>query len=301
MPHHLITPQPPDSGAVRGLLTARRGRYRLLQVVPVGRSVLGREIWGVLLGHGPHTVLFAAATHAQEWITALVLLRLCEDMCRALTGDGRLCRVQLRDALRGARLVFVPVVNPDGVEIALHGPEAAGDYAGSVRALGGGTPGLWQANTRGVDLNHNFNAGWLRLQELERKKGITGPAPRQYGGPRPHSEPETRALAALCERGDFSHVVSLHAQGEVIYWSYGDRTPPQARLMAEVMAMASGYALEEPDEIASHGGFKDWFIETTGRPGFTLELGRGVNPLPLSEFYEVYHRVKEALVLASIM
>ncbi len=301
MPHHLVTPQPPDSGAVRSLLTALRGRYRFLHVVPVGRSVLGREIWGVLLGHGPHTVLFAAATHAQEWLTSLVLLRRWEDMCRAPTADARLCRVQLRDALRGVRLVFVPVVNPDGVEIALHGPHTAGEYSKFVDSLGGGTPGVWQANARGVDLNHNFNAGWLQLQELERKKGITGPAPRRYGGPHPHSEPETRALVSLCRRGDVSHVLSLHSQGEVIYWQYGERTPPQARLMAEVMGMASGYALEEPDEIASHGGFKDWFIETTGRPGFTLELGCGVNPLPLSDFYDVYNTVQEALVLTSIM
>ena len=67
------------------------------------------------------------------------------------------------------------------------------------------------------------------------------------------------------------------------------------------MADASGYTATAPTGLASHGGFKDWFIEETGRPGFTLELGRGVNPLPLSDFDAMYEKAREMLLLAAFM
>ncbi len=297
----ITTPQPADAGTVRGLLQALRGRYNFLDAMPIGRSVLGRDIYGMIIGGGRERILYAAAFHGQEWITALVLLRLCEDICAALNRDGRIADMDFRQALTGRSLVFVPLVNPDGVEIALHGSASAGSCAAQVAALGGDEPGCWQANACGVDINHNFNAGWEQLQELERKKGITGPAPRQWGGPAPHSEPETQALVSLCERAHFRHVLALHTQGEEIYWKYGERTPSRSRVMAEVMAASSGYTVAHPEGLASHGGFKDWFIQETGRPGFTLEMGLGESPLPLAQFEELYQKAQEMLLLAALM
>ncbi|MBO5796729.1 MAG: M14 family metallocarboxypeptidase [Clostridia bacterium] len=301
MTNRIVVPQPADSGTVRGLLSALCGRYRFLELQPVGRSVLGRDIYGLLLGGGPDRVLYAAAFHGQEWITTLVLLRLCEEICRALDGDGWLADMDFRRAMAGRCLVFIPQANPDGVDIALRGSVSAGRLAPLVAEKGGDTPGLWQANARGVDLNHNFDAGWAALQELERQNGICGPAPRRFGGEAAESEPETKALTALCRRGDFRHVVALHSQGEEIYWQYGTRTPSYARMMADILAAASGYRVADPEGLASHGGFKDWFIEATGRPGFTIELGRGANPLPLSDFEPLYEKAREMLLLAALM
>ena len=48
----ITIPQVTDSGAVRGMMYALRGRYRFLDTIPIGRSVLGREIFGLLLGGG---------------------------------------------------------------------------------------------------------------------------------------------------------------------------------------------------------------------------------------------------------
>lgn len=100
----------------------------------------------------------------------------------------------------------------------------------------------------------------------------------------PESEPETAALTGLCRQAGFRHVLALHTQGEEIYWRYGDNTPSRSRVMAEIMGATSGYAVADPEGLASHGGFKDWFIQEMGRPGFTLEMGKGENPLPLSDF-----------------
>lgn len=296
-----ITPQPADVRLVRSAIRSLQSSYPFLQVFPAGDSVLGREIPAVMLDKGPDTVVIAAAFHGQEWITSLVALRLCADIAAAWAEGGTLADLDIRRACAGRRVIWLPQVNPDGVEIALHGSAAAGRFAPLVRRLGGDKAGLWQANARGVDINHNFPAGWNVLQQMERAKGIDSPSPRQWGGPCPASEPETTALIHLCRRIRPRHVIALHTQGEEIYWTYGERTPKRARLMAQVMADASGYAVASPEGLASHGGFKDWFIEETGRPGFTIELGKGKNPLPLSDVDPLYAKAQEMLLLATFM
>lgn len=297
----LVIPQPADHGAVCGLIGALCARYRFFCAAPVGRSVLGRSLWGITLGSGRERVLMAAAFHGQEWLTTLVCLRLCEELGAALHAGRELDGWDLSRALAGRCVVFVPQVNPDGVEIALHGARRAGAYRELVRRAGGDCPGLWQANARGVDLNHNYSTGWVQLQQQERENGITGPCARQWGGPTPESEPETQAMTALCRRAGFRHVVALHSQGEEIYWSYGERTPPAAELMAAAMAAVSGYTVSQPTGMAAHGGFKDWFIQETGRPGFTVELGRGVNPLPVEQLDTVYDKARSMLLLTLMM
>lgn len=296
-----ITPLPPDAAYVRSKISALRGKYRFLETMPIGQSACGREIWALLLGHGSHAVCYVAAIHAQEWITALLLLRLCEELCEALSSGGSLAGVSIARGMHGRSLMLVPVANPDGVEIALHGSDTAGAYAPQVRALGGDVPALWQANARGVDLNHNFDAGFAALQALEQKSGIRSPAPRQYGGNAPHSEPEVQTLVSLCERARFSHLLALHTQGEKIYRNYGGCTPPRSEMMARILSDACGYRLAEPEGLAVGGGLKDWFIETYNRPAFTIECGKGENPLPIEDFEPLYARLRETLVLAAVM
>lgn len=291
----------PDTGTVRRMIYALRARYPFLDARPIGSSVLGRELYALTLGHSNQRILYAAAFHAQEWITALLVLRLCEDICATLHSGVRLEDMDLRRALSGRSLFFVPVVNPDGVEIAMHGAKSALVYAEAVRERGGDTPGLWQANACGVDLNRNYDAGWSIAHAEEAGLGVNGPGPRRYGGPTPESEPETQALIRLCRQTPFCHAIALHTQGEEIYWKYGDHTPPKGRIMAEIMAVSSGYTVTKPDPVASHAGFKDWFIQEFHRPGFTFECGKGENPLPLSDFEPLYARLRETLLLAALM
>ena len=59
--------------------------------------------------------------------------------------------------------------------------------------------------------------------------------------------------------------------------------------------------LEDPEGLASLGGFKDWFIGEFNRPGFTVELGKGQNPLPMSDLDDIYCRVEEMLTLVCLM
>lgn len=303
MQGRLVTPQPVDYGVVRGLCAALRGQYPTLRPSMVGRSVLGREIPALVLstGGGDSRVLMAASFHGPEWLTALCALRLCEELCAALRADLPLCGIPVSRALQGRQIWFVPLVNPDGVEIARYGSSAAGAYAATAAANGADIPGGWRGNARGVDINSNFNAGWEEMQALAEKTGKNYPGAGKYPGIAPESEPETRALTDLCRRLSFRHVVALHSQGEEIYWEYGDNTPPQSRMMARVLSTASGYALSQPAPGSAHGGFKDWFIRCYHRPGFTIELGRGKNPLPVSQFEEIYDKAREMLVLSVLL
>ena len=205
----------------------------------------------------------------------------------------------VRRMLDSRGLVIVPALNPDGIEISVSGEPPAVLLCGG--SLNPESLGRWKANARGVDINRNFDSGWdeMRLSALER--GITGPSPEGWTGSFPESEPETRAIVALCEEKRFRHLIAFHSQGEVIYWNYRNYTPPIARLMAGILSMSSGYALGEPARSAGAAGMKDWFMEKYGKPAFTVEVGRGDCPIPLSGFPFLYRRLKEMLMLGIAM
>ena len=74
-------------------------------------------------------------------------------------------------------LIIVPMLNPDGVEIAQHGARGCLHLAKRIYDLCDGHFERWQANARGVDLNHNFDAGWEKLRQMEISYGILKPAP----------------------------------------------------------------------------------------------------------------------------
>lgn len=297
----IVTPQIADSHAVGALCAVLCRAYPFLHHTVIGESVCHRPLHALSIGHGDHAVLFAAAFHAQEWLTSLVALRLCEDLCRQISGEDVPGRFDFTTVCATRTVVILPQMNPDGVDIAIHGSRRGGSHATMLRVHGADIKGVWQANAHGIDLNHNFDAGRDALAAIERRHGIRGPGARQFGGTTAESEPETKAICALCRRVAFHHVAALHSQGEEIYWQYGDRTPSHAHMTARLLASVSGYTPASPNELASHGGFKDWFIEQTGRMGFTFELGRGCNPLPLDRFEAIYQKARDMLLLTSIL
>jgi len=276
-------------------------KYTFIKKNVIGKSCAGREIHALKIGAAEEYSLIAAAFHGSERITSTVLLMFIEELCSAIKNDGYIAGLKANRALKGRGVIFVPMVNPDGCEISLLGAKGCGGYSCKIAKLCNNDFEHWNANLRGVDINHNFNADWVNLRERERSEGIYGPSPTRFGGYKPESEPETLALTELCRKIRIRHVVALHSQGEVIYWNFGNKQPPRSRKMAEIMATASGYALDVPSGIAAGGGFKDWFIECFNKPGFTVELGQGKNPLPPEDTEKIYNRVKEMLTLCTVM
>ena len=244
------------------------------------------NITALKIGSASQYTVLASAFHGSEHITSTVLLMFIEELCEALDKGGYIAGLNARRALKGRGVIFIPCVNPDGCEISIMGKPPENDIANIFKHKTDFKK--WNANARGVDINHNFNADWFALREKERNEGIYGPAPTRFGGYKPESEPETQALINLCEKVEIRHVLALHSQGEVIYWNYGNNQIARSRKMAEIMATSSGYALDIPVGLSYGGGFKDWFIEEFKRPGFTIEIGKGENPLPIEDFSSIY-------------
>ena len=286
---------------MKRIIDAMCCRNPVIESFSIGKSCAGREITALRLPSGGQYVLFTAAFHGSEHITTNILLMFIEEFCDAYAKNRSLCGINVKKALGNRGVIFVPRVNPDGCEISIRGAIGCGREAGRIFKLCQGDFTHYNANLRGVDINHNFNAGWQELHELEKKEGIFGPASTRYGGEKPHSEPETQAVVNLCRENDICHAVALHAQGEVIYWSYNELQDKRTKQMAEIMAATSGYALDVPMGLAVGGGFKDWFIKEFRRPGFTVEVGRGKNPLPINDTFKIYAKLCEMLTITAIM
>lgn len=144
----------------------------------------------------------------------MLLTLFAETLADTAASGGSIAGIRADSVLQHHSLILLPCLNPDGVEIAIHGPTAAGDRSSSVQRMMEEHPGaVWQANVRGVDLNHNFDAGWEVLRELEQRSGVCVPGPTRFGGPCPFSEPETAAVRSLCGCHNFRQLFSFHAQG----------------------------------------------------------------------------------------
>ena len=291
----------PDYKHVSGQIEWLAQHYENLKIFSIGKSVLTREITALCIGNPCGATVFVGATHGLEWLTSSLLLRFCHELLEALKTGGHVSEIDVRRAMQKRSLVIIPCLNPDGVEIALHGKTGAMRLGNEVEHICGGDYSKWQANAHGVDINHNFDAGWSILRQTERENGIDAPAPTRYGGKHPHSEPETQAATTFCMTWQPRTLYSFHSQGEEIYYHYGKHTPQRSRIIANILAASSGYKVATPEGLAAHGGLKDWFIGKLRRPGFTIEIGLGKNPLELSELDKIYQKTNELLMIATLL
>ena len=279
--------------------------YPFLRTEVLTESAYGRNIRTLVIGNGPRKVIYSASHHANEWITTPVLLKFVEEFACALQCGGGIFDVPASELAAGVTIYTVPMVNPDGVDLVLGEiPEDSYPYR-NARRIGENFPDIpfpdgWKANGVGVDLNLQYPAGWLQAREIKFSQGYTQPAPRDYVGRAPLDQRETRALAGYTEYIDPALVLAYHTQGKEIYWQFEDFEVPGARELGEKLAQVSGYALADTPYESAFAGYKDWFIKAFRRPGFTVEAGLGVNPLPLDQFDEIYRDNLGILVTAAL-
>ncbi|QIZ08863.1 LysM peptidoglycan-binding domain-containing protein [Priestia megaterium] len=281
-----------DSGQSYDYIKLMNDIKRLLEVYPfmqipvIGKSVLGKKIPEIVIGTGEKRVHYNGSFHANEWITTSIIMTFLNDYLLALTNHNLIRGLPMFPLYQQSILSIVPMVNPDGVDLVLHGPPEIENWNKRVVDFNKGSTDFtdWKANIRGVDLNDQFPARW----ELEKARNQTEPGPRDFVGEKPLSEPEAMAMAKLIKKRDFVRVLAFHTQGEVIYWGFENHEPPESEDIVKEFSRVSGY--EPIKTIESYAGCKDWFIQDWKRPGFTIELGRGINPLPLSQFDEIYQK-----------
>lgn len=267
--------------------------YPFLEREVVGYSVMGKPIEAIRFGEGERRLHLHAACHANEWITSLLAMTLLEDLACCYADGQPFGWLDPQEVYSWYTLWLVPMVNPDGVELVVDGVTEQHPWRERLLAWNGGSSDFqqWKANIRGVDLNDQYPAFW---EEECARRAVPGPGPRDYPGLAPLSEPEAQAMAAWTEHKDFETVLSLHTQGQEIYWNYRGYEPPHAEALARRLAKASGYEAVKLE--GSDAGYKDWFIYAFGRPGFTIEAGCGVNPLPLTQLVDMYAEIKSLYI-----
>ncbi|PKG25724.1 M14 family metallopeptidase [Niallia nealsonii] len=277
-------------------IEALKAAYPFIKINHIGKSVLNKSIQEIRIGEGSKKVHFNGSFHANEWITTSVLMSYLNEYLLSLTNGTTIKGAKTLPFYQSIDLSIVPMVNPDGVDLVLNGPnesnreEVIGINEGSTDFTG------WKANIRGVDLNNQYPANWEIEKERKKPKA---PAPRDYPGDAPLTEPEAQAMAELAQKEKFQSVLAFHTQGKEFYWGYEGLEPPESKVLANEFARISGY--EAIQYVDSHAGYKDWFIQEFRKPGFTMELGKGINPLPLSQFDEIYRDVLGIFLAALYM
>lgn len=295
------TDVPMTSDLCRRTMAALAARYPAFRLETLTTTAFDRPVQALRIGRGQRRVLYSAAHHANEWITAPVLLKFLEELAEADDAQGTLFGVPTKTILNAATIFAVPMVNPDGVDLVTGAIEAGVPEYEKARQFAENYPVIpfpegWKANLLGVDLNLQYPAGWLKARDIKFSQGYTRPGPRDFVGRAPLNQQEAIALARYTLRVDPALVIALHTQGKAIYWKFQEDFVAGAQELGAEFARLSGYALEDTPYNSSFAGYKDWFIKVWRRPGYNVECGSGQNPLPLSQFEEIYRAVLGILV-----
>jgi hypothetical protein len=247
---------------------------KLTELERIGRSLQGRPILALRLtnerarGDKP-AVLYHATTHAREWVSTEVSMRLIEWFL-----DGYGTDAQATELLDTREIWVIPVVNPDGYQYTFD------------------TERLWRKNLRdndgdgqitgndGVDINRNFDSHWGYDEEGSSSQLNDD----TYRGTAPSSEPETRAVQNFVQSHDFAFSVSYHTYGNLILYPWGWQVNTES-LDDEVFVALAGTD-ENPaipdydpgvaaDLYITNGEYADWAYEKAGVPSYTVELTPG--------------------------
>ncbi len=246
-------------------LAARYGNRMTINVI--GQSLDGRNIYDIIIGNpaAPKKILFQGAIHAREYIVVPLMMQQLEYML-AFYDTGTYNDQPLSSVLNNVAVHYIPMANPDGVTLSQFGESAIRseelrqtiqncytlDIADARTALSYEEYlTRWKSNARGVDLNHNFDAGWDTLNPTLNHNSFT-----DYKGPSPLSEPESQALANLAQQNAFSAVINYHAMGRVLYWdTEGNQKAAESYDMALAASGVTGYQVLASKGV---GGYKDW-------------------------------------------
>lgn len=279
--------------------------YPFCRTEVITNTAFQRPVSTLVIGNGPRKVLFSASHHANEWITSLILLKFAEELAEAIRSGGQIYDRDAREVAEKVTIYMVPMVNPDGVDL-VTGAIREGDIQYALaRRLAENYPAIpfpngWKANLLGVDLNLQYPAGWLMAREIKFAQGFVRPGPRDYVGRAPLNQLESKALAEYTRYIDPALVLAFHSQGREIYWQFMNIQVPGAEELGQKMAQASGYTLADVPYASGYAGYKDWFIQEFRRPGYTIEVGEGENPLPLSQFDEIYRDNLPILIIGAL-
>ena len=280
----------------------------------IGKSVDGREIFACVVGNpnAEKKVLLTGGIHGKEYLSSLVVMKQMEYYL-ANRETGSFNGMQYADLLSTHAFYVLPMINPDGIMLALCGIESMQTpevretvekiYADNLRDGLTSSDDInvylaynWKANANGVDLNRNFAlANWADV-----RTGILAPCYRNYKGPRAASEPETQAVSAYVESlGEIKALLAYHTAGQVVYWDCGmtGGVRQQTLDLAKAVCEHTGYKLIYDKHLDA--SLNDWVTLEKGVPSVTIELANVIYPMPTSELEGAFAQTKELWIVAA--
>lgn len=288
---------PLDHGLMMRYLDIMCQRYSFLSVSYIGESILGKGIPIITLGEGEKTLMYVSAHSAKDWIGSILLLRFINEYCETYKNGGRLFNYSIGYLFSTRRLCIVPMLNPDGVDININGVSDDNILRERLLTMNGGEDfSEWTANARGVALSCNYRAGFAEYKNEAASLGIVSGGARGYCGEMPESEPETSALCRYIRyNSKLCATLELQSFGERIFYRVGDRVPPRARIIGDKLSHMSGYRAQSEREIVAHGGFFGWCVDEFNVPSFSILYGNDKEQNNVSEYFNIYARLREVL------
>ena len=280
----------------------------------IGKSVDGREIFACVVGNpdAEKRILLTGGIHGKEYLSSLVVMTQVEHYL-ANRETGRYNGLSYAELLDTHAFYVLPMINPDGVMLALCGiesmqtPEARAAvekvFADNKRDGLTGADDInvylaynWKANANGVDLNRNFAlSNWEEVNT-----GILSPCFRNYKGPHAASEPETQAVSAYIKSiGALESLLAFHTAGQVVYWDCGmtGGVRQQTLDLAQAVCDHTGYKLIYDKHLDA--SLNDWITLERDVPSVTVELATVEYPMPTSMLEEAFAQTKELWVVAA--
>ena len=251
----------------------------LVKVEIIGYSVEKRPIYAVKLGYGETSIFVNGAHHAREWLTANLLMEMLDVYSAAYVKGDSIEGLNVQSLLNNKSIWFVPMVNPDGVTLVQRGQSFTSNQNLGFIDNQFANFDRWKANIRGVDLNQQYPYLWY-----EAPVKATAPSYQDYRGPKPLSEPESRAVYDFTQREKFELALSYHSSGEVIYTRYPYANDIES--FARAVYQLTGYRpVNLGYSTATARGYTDWFVSTFNKVALTIEIAPSVGPRPVPLLY----------------
>lgn len=237
------------------------------------RTIRGLEISrNVSTSDGKPVFLMVGLHHAREWPSGELTLEFAYDLLKNDGVDSRITNI-----LDKARVIVVPVVNPDGFNLSRTlGYEMKRK---NCRIVNGQLPTSGQCalssnQSRGVDLNRNYSGFWGG------PGASTSLTSETYRGPSAFSEPESRNIQALVSQHQVTTLITNHTYSNLVLREPGyagaPKTPDETiyKALGDQMAAQNGYRSQYSYQLYDTTGVtEDWSYYATGGLGFTFEHG----------------------------